>query len=181
MSNYLRLHRLQHARLPYPSLFPRICSKSCPLSLWCYPTISCICTTMEEVPHSSSSVSLTVLPEPTTVNFLVTGEMLLLSFYSLYISWVFSEHCFICLRNISLFFCKLSVHVISSFVKSALLFSLKTTFLNILGMLILYLWYTFKDFLLCYLPSEFAYGMVLLAKKFFFFIFSLQIFSFIAP
>ena len=153
MSNYLRLHKLQHARLPYPSLFPRICSNSCPLSLWWYPTISCICTTMEEVPHSLSSVSLTVLPEPTTVNFLVTREMLLLSFYSLYISWVFFEHCFICLRNIYLFFCKLSVHVISSFFKSALLFSLKTMFLNILGMLTLYLWYTFKDFLLCYLPS----------------------------
>ena len=153
MSNSLQPHGLQHARLPYPSLFPRICSNSCPLSLWWYPTISCICTTMEEVPHSLSSVSLTVLPEPTTVNFLVTGEMLLLSFYSLYISWVFFEHCFICLRNIYLFFCKLSVHVISSFFKSALLFSLKTTFLNILGMLTLYLWYTFKDFLLCYLPS----------------------------
>ena len=35
-----RPHRLQHARLPCSSLFPGICSNSCPLSWWCYPTIS---------------------------------------------------------------------------------------------------------------------------------------------
>ena len=40
MSHSLRPHRLQGARLPYPSLFPRVCSDSCPLSQWCYPTIS---------------------------------------------------------------------------------------------------------------------------------------------
>ena len=32
-------HRLQHARLPCPSLSPRVCSNSCPLSLWCHSTI----------------------------------------------------------------------------------------------------------------------------------------------
>ena len=31
---------LQHTRLPCPSLSPRVCSNSCPLSRWCYPTIS---------------------------------------------------------------------------------------------------------------------------------------------
>ena len=31
---------LQHARLPCPSLSPRVCSNSCPLSQWCHPTIS---------------------------------------------------------------------------------------------------------------------------------------------
>ena len=31
---------LQHARHPCPSLSPRICSNSCPLSWWCYLTIS---------------------------------------------------------------------------------------------------------------------------------------------
>ena len=35
----LRLNGLQHARLPYPSPSPRICSNSCPLSWWCPPTI----------------------------------------------------------------------------------------------------------------------------------------------
>ena len=32
--------RLQHTVLPRPSLSPRVCSKSCPLSHWRYPTIS---------------------------------------------------------------------------------------------------------------------------------------------
>ena len=36
----LRLHGLQHTRLPCPSLSPRVCSNSCPLSQWCHPTIS---------------------------------------------------------------------------------------------------------------------------------------------
>ena len=38
-----------HARLPCRSLFPRVCSNSCPLSRWCHPTIS-------------SSVALLLLP-----------------------------------------------------------------------------------------------------------------------
>ena len=40
MSNSLRPRGLQHARLPCPSLSPRVCSNSCPLSQWCLPTIS---------------------------------------------------------------------------------------------------------------------------------------------
>ena len=40
MSDSLQPHRLQHARLPCPSLFPRVCSNSCPLSQWCHLTIS---------------------------------------------------------------------------------------------------------------------------------------------
>ena len=33
-------HRLQHARLPCPSLFPTVCSNSYPSSQWCYLSIS---------------------------------------------------------------------------------------------------------------------------------------------
>ena len=33
-------HGLQHARLPCPSLTPRACSNSYPLSQWCHPTTS---------------------------------------------------------------------------------------------------------------------------------------------
>ena len=33
-------HGLQYARLPYPSLSPRVFSNSCPLNRWCHPTIS---------------------------------------------------------------------------------------------------------------------------------------------
>ena len=40
MSNSLQPHGLQHARLPCPLLSPGVCSSSCPLSRWCYPTIS---------------------------------------------------------------------------------------------------------------------------------------------
>ena len=31
---------MQYARLPCPSASPGVCSKSCPLSQWCHPTIS---------------------------------------------------------------------------------------------------------------------------------------------
>ena len=40
MSNSLQLLGLQQARFPCPSLSPRVCSNSCPLSWWCHPTIS---------------------------------------------------------------------------------------------------------------------------------------------
>ena len=43
MSNSLRPHGLQHARLPCPSLSPEVCSNSCPLSQGCHPTISSCC------------------------------------------------------------------------------------------------------------------------------------------
>ena len=38
--SHVQPHGLQHSRLPCPSLSPRICSNSCPLSRWCYLTIS---------------------------------------------------------------------------------------------------------------------------------------------
>ena len=40
MSNSLWSHGLQHTRLPRPSLSPRVCSDSCPLSQWYDLTIS---------------------------------------------------------------------------------------------------------------------------------------------
>ena len=40
MSDSLLPHGLQHARLPCPSLFPRVCSDSCLLGQWYHPTIS---------------------------------------------------------------------------------------------------------------------------------------------
>ena len=45
-------HRLQYTRLPCPSLSPRVCSNSCPLSLWCHSTIS-----SSAAPFSSCSQS----------------------------------------------------------------------------------------------------------------------------
>ena len=40
MSDSLWPHGLQHARLPCPSPTSGACSNSCPLSQWCYPTLS---------------------------------------------------------------------------------------------------------------------------------------------
>ena len=40
VSDSLRPHGLQHARLPCPSPTPQACSNSCPSCRWCHPTIS---------------------------------------------------------------------------------------------------------------------------------------------
>ena len=40
MSNSLRPHGLQHARLPCPSPAPEACTNSCSLSRWRHPTVS---------------------------------------------------------------------------------------------------------------------------------------------
>ena len=40
VSDSLRPHGLQHARLPCPSPTPGACSNSCPLRQWCHPIIS---------------------------------------------------------------------------------------------------------------------------------------------
>ena len=40
MSDSLRPHGLQYARLPCPSPTPRVYSNSCSLSRWCHPIIS---------------------------------------------------------------------------------------------------------------------------------------------
>ena len=52
MSDSLGPHGLQHTRLPCPSLSPRVCSKSCPLSQWCHPTISSSVTPFSACPQS---------------------------------------------------------------------------------------------------------------------------------
>ena len=44
VSDSLWHHGLEHSRLPCPSLSPEVCSKSCPLSQWCHPTISSFIT-----------------------------------------------------------------------------------------------------------------------------------------
>ena len=52
MSDSVRSHGLQHARLPCPSPTPGTCSNSCPLSQWCHPTVS-----FSVIPFSSSPQS----------------------------------------------------------------------------------------------------------------------------
>ena len=45
-------HGLQQARLPCPSLSPRVCSNLCPLSQWCHPTISSSVAPFSSCPQS---------------------------------------------------------------------------------------------------------------------------------
>ena len=52
VSNSLRPHGLQHARLPCPSLSPWVCSNSSPWSQWCHPTISSSVTHFSSYPQS---------------------------------------------------------------------------------------------------------------------------------
>ena len=52
MSNSLRSRGLYHARFLCLSLFPRVCSSSCPLSWWCHPTISSSVTLFSSCPQS---------------------------------------------------------------------------------------------------------------------------------
>ena len=48
----LQPHGLQHTRPPCPTPSPRVCSKSCPLSQWCHPTISSSVTPFSSCPQS---------------------------------------------------------------------------------------------------------------------------------
>ena len=52
MSNSLRPHLLQHTRLLHPSLSPRVCSDSCPLSWSCHPTTSSSIAPFSSCPQS---------------------------------------------------------------------------------------------------------------------------------
>ena len=52
VSDFLWPHGLQHASLPCPSLSPRVCSSSCPLSQWCHPTSSSSVTPFFSCPQS---------------------------------------------------------------------------------------------------------------------------------
>ena len=52
MSDSLWPHELEHARLPCPSLSPRVCSDSCPLSQWYHPNISSSVTPFSFCPQS---------------------------------------------------------------------------------------------------------------------------------
>ena len=53
VSDSLRPHELQHARLPCPSTIPGVHSDSCPSSQWCHPAIS-----SSVIPFSSCPQSL---------------------------------------------------------------------------------------------------------------------------
>ena len=69
MSDSLWPHGLQHARLPCLSPTPGACSKSCPLSQWCHPTIS-----SSVAPFSSSPQSFPALGSFPVSQFFTSGS-----------------------------------------------------------------------------------------------------------
>ena len=66
-------HGLQHARLPSPSLSPRVCSNSCPLSQCCHPTISLSVMPFSSCPQSFPS-NLSQLTFPVSQLFVSGGQ-----------------------------------------------------------------------------------------------------------
>ena len=75
MSDTLQPHRLQHGRLPYPSLSPRVCSDSCPLTWMMSWMTSWHMMTLMRLSTISSSVapfSSCLLPFPGSGSFPVS-------------------------------------------------------------------------------------------------------------
>ena len=68
MSNSLRPHRLQHARVPCPSSTPGGYPNSCPLSQWCHPTLS-----SSVIPFSSCLQSFPALGSFQMSQFFASG------------------------------------------------------------------------------------------------------------
>ena len=68
VSDSLRPHGLQHARLPCPSPTPRACSNSCPSSPWWHPTIP-----SSVVPFSSHHQSFLASGSFPVSQFFVSG------------------------------------------------------------------------------------------------------------
>ena len=70
VSDSLWPHGLQHARHPCPSLYPRVCSDSCPPSLWCLPN-----TLSSVAPFSSGPQSFPASGSfPTSRLFISRGQ-----------------------------------------------------------------------------------------------------------
>ena len=82
MSNSLWPHELHHARLPCPSLSPRICSNLCSLSQWCHLIIS-----SSIIPFSfpSSGLEVSKRYEAMSLHFFTTRKWMSISrSFSLY-------------------------------------------------------------------------------------------------
>ena len=108
MSDSLQSNGLQNTRLPCPSLSPRACSDSCPLSQWCHPTIIILChpLLLQSFPASGSfpmsqffisggqrfgaSASASILPM-NIQDWFLSGLIGLISLQSKVLSRVFSK------------------------------------------------------------------------------------------
>ena len=81
MSDSLQPWGLQHARLPCPSLSPRVCSNSCPLSQWCHSTISSSVIYFSSCPQyfptsGSFSVSQVFASDGQSIGFSTTSPVI---------------------------------------------------------------------------------------------------------
>ena len=85
MIYFLQPHGLQHTRLPCPSLFPGVCLNSCPLSRWCYLTISSSATLfsfcLQSFPASGSFLM--------SQFFTLVGQILELQLQHQSFQWIF--------------------------------------------------------------------------------------------
>jgi len=59
---------MQHSSLLYPSLSPRVCSNSCPLSQWCHPTI------LSSIAHFSSCLQFFPASESFPMSWFFASE-----------------------------------------------------------------------------------------------------------
>ena len=90
VSSSLRPHGLQHTRLPCPSLSPKVCSNSCPLSQWCCLTIS----------SSAALFSFCLQSFPASGSFPVSwlftshGQTLELQLQHQFFQWIFIQDWF---------------------------------------------------------------------------------------
>ena len=96
MSYFLLRHGLQHTRLPCPSLSSRVCSNSCPLIWWCYPTISFSVVPFFSFPQSfpvskfSSESALCIKwPKYWTFNFSIGPSNEYSGLISFRIDWIY--------------------------------------------------------------------------------------------
>ena len=74
MTNSLWPHELQHVRLPCPSLLPRVCSHSCPLSWWCYLTVSSFAVLFSFCLQSYCTFFLTIIRINSALKVVLLGE-----------------------------------------------------------------------------------------------------------
>ena len=73
VSDSLRSHELQHARLPCPSQTPGVHSDSCPSSQWCHPTISSSVAPFPSCPQSLPASGSFPMSKPFTWGGQSTG------------------------------------------------------------------------------------------------------------
>ena len=93
VSDSLWSRRLQHARLPCPSLSPGVCSHLSPLTWWCHPTISSFVAPFSSCLQSIFSNELAVCfrwPKYWNLSFNISPSNELSGLISFRVDWLIS-------------------------------------------------------------------------------------------